>query len=113
MKPTAFDIIHAIELVHAGDVIDPVKHPDGCWACVVYDANGQDIACGEGLSAGDAMGLAWIHAFYPDGLIDGLIPENDVVPYVVPDSWRFELRWAEDARSLAVAKPRDQQGKLQ
>jgi hypothetical protein len=100
MKPTAFDIIHAIELVHTGDVIDPVMHPDGCWTCVVYDANGQPIANGEGLSAGDAMGLAWVHAFYPDGLIDGRIPENNIVPYVVPNSWRFELEWVEDARQL-------------
>jgi hypothetical protein len=91
MKPTAFDIIHAIETVHRRDWIDPVDYPDDCWACNVYDANGVRIGDGHGFSAGEAMGLAWICVWYPDALIHGCIPHNDVVPYDVPDSWRFEL----------------------
>jgi hypothetical protein len=31
MKPTAFDIMHAIEMVHSRDWIDPVDYPDDCW----------------------------------------------------------------------------------
>ena len=28
MKPTPFDVIHATEMVHRGDWIDPVDYPD-------------------------------------------------------------------------------------
>ena len=91
MKPTAFDIIHAIEMVYRGDWIDPDDYPDDCWACDVYDANGMRIGDGDGFSAGEAMGLAWICVWYPDALIDGRIPHNVIVPYCVPDGWRFEL----------------------
>jgi hypothetical protein len=47
------------------------------------------IGDGLGLSAGEAKGGAWICVWYPGALIDGRIPHNEIVPYVVPDSWRL------------------------
>jgi hypothetical protein len=91
MKPTPFDIIRATEMVRRRDWIDPVDYPHDCWACTVYDANGVRIGDGHSFSAGEAMGLAWICVWYPDALIHGRIPQNDIVPYDVLDSWRFEL----------------------
>jgi hypothetical protein len=84
-RPTASDIAAAIELVEAGEWIDPYRLASTYWRCELYDPENKRVAD----TPGEAMGLAWIAAWWPDALIDQHVPSG--MPYEVPEGWRFEL----------------------
>jgi len=64
-KPTPADIAHAIELAEQGDWIDPSEVPIN-WLCELYDPEGKCVGNGNGRTASEAMGLAWLHVHAPD-----------------------------------------------
>jgi hypothetical protein len=101
MKPTPIDIANAIAMIEAGvdrdgrpdprerEWIDPTE-VTAHWDCRPYDPEGKAMGEGQAETAGEAMALAWIHAHAPDALIDAHVALG-AVPYIVPDTWRFEL----------------------
>ena len=88
-KPTPADIAAAIELVEAGEWIDPTRLASTFWRCELYDPENKRVADGVADTPGEAMGLAWIAAWWLDALIDQHVPSG--MPYEVPEGWRFEL----------------------
>src|SRR5262249_26113797 len=88
-RPTPEDIRTAICAAENGTWIDPTDVPNN-WACVVYDAEGQRVGDGNALTAGEAMGLAWLCAEAPDALIDAYV-EPGSVEFNPPEEYRFEL----------------------
>jgi len=89
-KPTADDIRCAILAAERGLWIDPSEHPNEYWDCKLYDPTGQRAGEGQAFSAGEAMGLAWLHAHAPDALTEREV-EPGSVPFKIADGWRFEL----------------------
>jgi hypothetical protein len=88
-KPTRADIDYAIELAEQGGWIDPSEVPIN-WLCELYDPEGECVGNGNGHTAGEAMGLAWLHVHAPDALTDAYV-EPGSVPLDIPPGWRFEL----------------------
>ena len=88
-KPTPADIAHAIELAEQGDWIDPSEVPIN-WLCELYDPEGKCVGNGNGRTASEAMGLAWLHGQAPDALTDAYVKSGSV-PLEILDGWRFEL----------------------
>jgi hypothetical protein len=88
-KPSPADIAAAIELVEAGEWIDPARLASTYWRCELYAPENKRVADGVADTAGEAMGLAWIAARWTDALINQCVPPG--IPYEVPEGWRFEL----------------------
>jgi len=88
LAPTQCDILAAIAKAESGDWIDPMAVPFN-WLCELHSPEGH-IFNGNALTEAEAMGLAWLHAWAPDALIDGYV-EPGSVPLEVPAGWRFEL----------------------
>jgi hypothetical protein len=86
--PTASDIAAAIELVEAGEWIDPDRLASTYWRCELYTPENKRVADGVADTPGEAMGLAWVAA-WTDALINQHVPAG--VPYEVLEGWRFEL----------------------
>jgi hypothetical protein len=68
-RPTASDIAAAIELVEAGEWIDPYRLASTYWRCELYDPENKRVADGVADTPGEAMGLVWIAAWWLDALI--------------------------------------------
>lgn len=89
MKPTATDIAAAIARAEKGGWIDPCEVPLN-WLCELYDPEGRRVGNGNGVTAPEAMAMAWLHVWAPDALIDTRV-EPGSVPLEVPAGWYFEL----------------------
>ena len=90
-KPTRADILHAIELAEKGGWIDPDELPPwSTWSCEVFDERGRQYGDGDGHTAGEALGMAWLSICQPDALMDAFV-DRDLVPLEVPDIWIFKL----------------------
>jgi hypothetical protein len=92
-RPTADDIREAIKSAETGDWIDPSEQPN-CWECILYNPDGQPAGNGHAHTPGKAMGLAWLHFWVPDALVEAYVAP-DSVPFTIPDGWRFELTYGE------------------
>jgi hypothetical protein len=92
-RPTADDILEAIDSAETGDWIDPSEQP-ACWECILYNPDGQRAGDGHPHTPGTAMALAWLHVWAPDALIDAYV-EPGSVPFTIPEGWRFELTYGE------------------
>jgi hypothetical protein len=68
--PTASDIAAAIELVEAGEWIDPDRLASTYWRCELYTPENKRVADGVADTPGEAMGLAWVAAWWTDALIN-------------------------------------------
>jgi hypothetical protein len=88
-KPTANDIAAAVGIIEADECIDSYLAPI-YWSCDLYTPENCLASNGMGDTPGAAMALAWIHLWWPDGIIDCYVPPGEV-PWPVPDGWRFEL----------------------
>jgi hypothetical protein len=88
LVPTPADIRTAIAQAESGDWIDPAEEPIN-WYCELISPEGY-VFNGNAYTAAGAMGLAWLHAWAPDALIDRYV-EPGTVPLEIPAGWRFEL----------------------
>jgi hypothetical protein len=87
-RPSVADILIAIAKIELCDWIDPLEVPVH-WLCHVYAPNGHRADDGCAYTAAEAMALAWVSLWAPDGLIFSRI-EVDSVPFDT-NGWRFEL----------------------
>jgi hypothetical protein len=90
MKPSPADILVAIAKAEAGDWFDPLDKPIN-YFCELYAPDGRCAGNGSAHTAAQAMGMAWLHVWAPDALIDAYV-EPGSVPFDIPPGWRFELR---------------------
>jgi hypothetical protein len=88
-KPSATDIVTAIEMIEADEWIDPLGLAPTYWSCELYDPKGCRVGDGDADTPGLAMAMAWLCYWSPDALIAGEV--FDDVPLIVPDGFRFEL----------------------
>jgi hypothetical protein len=89
MRPTPADIAAAIEIIEAGEWIDPEGLAPTYWSCELYNPENKCVGNGIADTPGVAMAMAWIHVWWPDALIDCYVPAG--MPWNVPEGWRFEL----------------------
>jgi hypothetical protein len=104
MKPTATDIMLAIEAIEIGDWIDPGGFPNIFWTCDLFTPDGKRVMDGVAETASQAVAMAWVNAHAPDALTEGYVPPGEV-PFVVPDGWWFELTPPGDTDDNANGDP--------
>jgi hypothetical protein len=89
-QPTADYILEAID---SADSIDPDAQP-ACWECILYSTDGQRAGDGHAFTVSKAIALAWLKVWNPDAL-SGVRRIPDLVPFIIPPGWRFELTYLE------------------